>query len=170
MNSPASIIRCARRGSSLMETVVAVGVLAVAVPLIFGSFAESGNTGQTSSAETRAPWMVRTCMEEIDAARSGEAGYFPATATGEAFPPAGETWALAFADSGAILGRLPQSDYENGLRTLNGRAVRYIATARSLPAGPDPEAVALTVRVTIEFPAGIPAAKRRNLHFLTRIP
>ena len=33
------------RGSSLIEAVIAMGVLAVAIPLVFGALAEAGKSG-----------------------------------------------------------------------------------------------------------------------------
>jgi len=159
------------QGSSLMEVVIAVGVLAIAVPLIFGSIVESGNAGQYSSAETRAPWMVRACMEEIKASRSGKARFFTNTNIDQAFPPAGEIWALAFSETGSLVGSLSREQYDGGLRKLENSDIRYIATIQSSSPPPDdPDGMALPVRITIEFPAAVPAAKRRTIDFHTRVP
>jgi len=154
-----------------MEVVVAVGVLAIAVPLIFGSIAESGNAGQSSSAETRAPWMVRACVDEIQASRAGKARYFTNTAAEQALPPAGDIWALAFAESGMVIGKLSQAEYDDGLRKLGNSDVRFIANIQSPNKTADAlENTAVPVRITIEFPAAAPADKRRTIEFHTLVP
>jgi type II secretory pathway pseudopilin PulG len=159
------------RGSSLVEVVVSIGVLAVAVPLIFGSIVESGNAGQYSAAETRAPWMVGTCMEEIRASRAGKARYFDNTGMDQPFPPTGEIWALGFAESGSIIGKLSRQEYESGLRKFEDSDIRYIASIRSSTKPPDiPEGSPLSIHISVEFPAAAPAAKRRTLDFHTLLP
>ncbi|NQX02416.1 hypothetical protein HQ447_17295, partial [bacterium] len=115
------------RGSSLIETVIAMGVLAVAIPLVFGALAESGKSGLSSEAETRSTWIVPACMEEILASREGKPQFFTPTAVGEAFPPASQVWALAFSPEGKPLGKLSKAVYDKGSKELNGQPVRYIA-------------------------------------------
>lgn len=160
------------RGSSLIETVIAMGVLAVAIPLVFGALAESGKSGLSSEAETRSTWIVPACMEEILASREGKPQFFTPTAVGEAFPPASQVWALAFSPEGKPLGKLSKAVYDKGSKELNGQPVRYIAllsaaAPKNTPAGVTPM---LSTRITLEYPAAIPVAKRQKLDFYTRIP
>ena len=159
------------RGATMVEAVIAVGVLAVAIPMVFGAIAKSGESGIASQAETRSTWIVPACMREIRASREGCSTYFAATAAGQAFPPAGEVWAIAFAPDGSPVGKLDKSLYEKGTRELDGAPVRFIATLSSVkestPTGPAPM---LMTRISIEYPATAKAAKRRKLDFHTRIP
>lgn len=160
------------RGSSLIETVIAMGVLAVAIPLVFGALAESGKSGMSSEAETRSTWIVPSCMEEILASREGKPQFFTPTVVGEAFPPASQVWALAFSAEGKPLGKLSKAVYDKGTKELNGKPVRYIAllsaaAPKNTPAGATPM---LSTRITLEYPAAIPVAKRQKLEFYTRIP
>jgi Tfp pilus assembly protein PilV len=158
-------------GATLIEAVIAVGVLAVAVPLVFGTIAEAGKGGQSAEAETRAPWMVRTCMEEIQASRDGKPQYFTATTTGQPFPPAGDVWALAFSADGKPVGKLSKSLYERGSKELDGKPVRYIAVISATTQPPVANTTPmLKSRVSIEYPATVPAKKRNKLDFHTRIP
>lgn len=159
------------RGSSLIETVIAIGVLAVAIPLVFGALAESGKSGMSSEAETRGVWMVPACMDEIRASREGRPRFFEPTAVNQSFPPDGEVWALAFSPEGKPVGKLAKAFYDKGTGQLDGRALGYIAslssTAATVTGGATPM---LCARISIEYPAASPAAKRRKLDFHTRIP
>lgn len=158
-------------GSSLIETAIAMGVLAVAIPLVFGAIAESGKSNITSEAETRSNWIVPVCLEEIQASRDGISRYFTATQTGEAFPATGDVWALAFSPEGKVVGKIEKFTYDNGARELSGKAIRFIATLTATkPTATTPSPVMLNVRVRLEYPAGTPATKRQKIDFYTRIP
>ncbi len=150
---------------------IAVGVLSVAIPLVFGALAESGKSGMSSEAETRSTWIVPTCMEEILASRDGKPQFFTTTTVGQVFPPTGDVWALAFSAEGKPIGKISKSVYEKGTKELNGQTVRYIATLSSAttptPAGATPMLRAL---ITLEYPSAVPLAKRQKLEFYTRIP
>ncbi|MEO5713163.1 MAG: hypothetical protein ABIT37_06715 [Luteolibacter sp.] len=158
-------------GSSLIEVVIAVGVMAVAVPLVFGALAESGKSGMSAEAETRSAWMIPICMDEIRASREGHSEYFTTTTTGQVFPPASEVWALAFSPEGKPLGKVSKAVYDKGLKDLNGAKVLYVAAISSAvpktQTGPVPM---LTAKISVEYPSGAPAAKRQKLDFFTRIP
>lgn len=160
-----------RRGVTLIESVIAIGVLAVAIPMVFGALAESGKSGMAAQAETRSTWIIPVCMDEIRASREGLPQYFTATGTGQAFPPAGEVWALAFTADGKPIGRLDKSLYQSGARELDGKAIRYItamsATVENPQTGTTPM---LRVDISLEYPATVKAEKRETLDFHTRIP
>lgn len=159
------------RGSSLIETVIAMGVLAVAIPLVFGALAEGGKSGMASEADTRSTWIIPSCMEEILASREGRPQFFTKTAVNEIFPPPGDVWALAFSPEGKPIGKITKAVYDKGTKLLDGKPVRYIATLSSAttptPAGSTPM---LRARITLEYPSTSSAKKRQKLDFYTRIP
>jgi len=161
------------RGSSLIEVVIAVGVMAVAIPLVFGALAESGKSNFSSEAETRSTWIIPACMEEIRASREGRSRFFTTTTIGQAFPPAADVWALAFSPEGKPIGKVSKSQFEKGIKDLNGQRVLYLATLNATPQVPA-KAVGnpkmLEVRITLEYPSGTPLARRQKLDFFTRIP
>ncbi len=158
-------------GATLIEAIIAVGVLAVAVPLVFGALAEAGKSGLASQAETRSTWMIPACMEEIQASRDGRPRYFSTTKTGQPFPPSGDIWALAFSADGKPVGKLSKSLYDKGAKELDGKAVRYIAVLSATTQPPVANTTPmLKSRVSIEYPAAGPAKKRAKLDFHTRIP
>jgi len=160
------------RGASLVEAVIAVGVLAVAVPLVFGALAEAGKSGSSAQAETRSAWIVPACMKEIQASRDGRPQYFAATVTGQPFPPAGDVWALAFGPDGRPVGKLTKSLYERGMKQLDGEPVRFIAVLSAEPetSAPSGTTPMLRTRISVEYPSSAPAARRGKLDFHTRIP
>jgi len=168
--TPVKISR--NRGSSLIETVIAMGVLAVAIPLVFGALAESGKSGLSSEAETRSTWIVPACMEEVQASRDGLPQFFTITKVGQTFPPAGDVWALAFSPEGKPVGKISKSVYDKGTKEVDSKPVRYIASLDSkspttTTTGATPM---LMMHISLEYPASSPAAKRQKLEFYTRIP
>lgn len=168
---PAPVTHASRPGATLVEAVIAIGVLAVAIPLVFGALVESGKSGVSSQAETRGTWIIDLCMEEIRASREGRSRYFEPTVPGQGFPPAGGIWALAFSKEGKPIGRISQSQYDGGCKLLNGESVHTIASLFSVPAELRAgTASLLEVRVSLEYPAAVQAARRQKLDFHTRVP
>jgi type II secretory pathway pseudopilin PulG len=158
------------RGTSLLETVIAMGVLAVAIPLVFGAIAESGQSSMSAEAETRSTWVIPACMDEIQASREGKPIYFTATTSGQAFPASGSIWALGFSSDGKPVGKIEKAVYDKGAKEISGKPIRYIATLSAVPQVPAATPPMMRVLITLEYPSTAPAAKRQKLDFYTRIP
>ncbi len=163
------------RGTSLIEAVIATSVLAVAVPLVFGAFAESGKTGISAEAETRSTWIVPACMEEIQASREGKSQFFEATTAGSSFGDAGQVWALAFSQEGKPIGKVSEADYAKGLKVLEGKPIRYIATLSATDpstsgTSSSPSPTMMLTKVSLEYPSTSPVAKRQKIDFYSQIP
>lgn len=160
-----------RRASSLVETVIAIGVLAVAAPLVLATMTQAGKSGLSAEAETRCAWMIPACMEEIHASRGGRSQYFTATSVGQVFPPDDDIWALAFSPEGDVIGKISKSHYDKGIRELDGKPVLYLASMAAstahTQAGVSPM---MDVRISIAYPASAPVTKRQKLDFRTHIP
>jgi type II secretory pathway pseudopilin PulG len=161
----------------LIEVVIALGVLATALPLVFGTFAKSGESAAAAKAETRCNWIIPACLDEIEAARLGQSRFLPKREPGSPYPPSGETLALAFTDEGLAVAKVPPRAYAAGTKSLNGESVRYLVSIHAEPepgAAGDPAAAGAiplsTLRLTLEYPAAAPSHKRRTLDFHTRIP
>ena len=158
------------RGSTLIEAVIALGVLAVAIPLIFGVFAESGKNSISAEAETCSNWIVPLCMAEIDASRAGKSRFFPATITQEIFPSSDDVWALGFSAEGQLIHKLDRSDYIYGLTHLNGQSVYYIASLSTTKIEEASIVSMLRLKIYLEYPANAPAKQRQTIVFYTKIP
>jgi hypothetical protein len=159
-----------RRGVSLVETMVSIGVLAIVAPLAIAALLRGGEGGTAARAETRAPAIVEACLHEIQSARDGASKHLPALEPGEAFGT-GEVLCLAFRRDGVLLGPLSAASYRAGIGKVAGQDAAFLArlegaldTAR---AGFPP---LLTITVTIEHPAVAGSLKRRRMEFLTKLP
>jgi len=159
------------RGSSLIEILIAMGVLSIAIPLVFGALAESSKSGISSTAQALSATMIAACMGEIQASRDGIPQFFTATTAQQTFPANGDVWALAFSPQGQPIGKLGKSDYTQGTRRLNGQEIRYLASLSATKTTSIPDATPmLGAHIAIEYPAAAPATKRESIHFFTRIP
>lgn len=159
------------RGSSLIEAVIAMGVLAVAVPLVFGALAESGKSGMSSEAETRSSWIVPACMEEIQASRDGRPQFFTTTAVGQTFPPSGDVWALGFSPEGKPVGKISKALYDKGTKEIDGKPIAFIAAISSTTVTTtNASTPMLRVQIALEYPAAAPVLRRQKLDFYTRTP
>lgn len=169
--NPVYHMRSGRRGAVLMESVIAVAVLAVAIPMVFGTLAESGKSGLAARVETRSAWIVPACMDEIRASRAGQPQYFTPTVSGQAFPQPGEVWALAFSADGKPMGKLSKDFYDSGIREIDGNRIACIAALSTVPMTNQPATGnMLRVDIILEYPAASAALKRAKLAFHSRIP
>lgn len=57
-----------RSGMTLMEVVIAIGVVAFVVPLIFAATTSAGNSRRNAEADTRSAWLARHAQRQIIAA------------------------------------------------------------------------------------------------------
>lgn len=162
--------KCCARGASLVEAAVSLSVLAVAVPLVFGAIFEAGRSGGDAELDNRSASIIPTCLSAVERAREGVPGLFEASPPGMAFPANGDTWALGFSEDGRVVGRLTREQYEQGLRELEGEAVRYLAALAAVPqeTPADPNSP-LRLTITIEHPAALPAQRRGRSEFHSTI-
>ena len=158
-------------GSSLVEVLMAMGVLAVVLPLVFAVLARAGQSSAEAQTETRCLAILPACMDEIEAAQQGTARFLPALPCGVPFPTPDTILALAFARDGRLLGCVAPAAYLVGIRRLADEPIRYLASLHTEPAPAQPNMPAmLHLRITLEYPPAAPMAKRRHLEFYTCIP
>jgi type II secretory pathway pseudopilin PulG len=155
-------------GMTLMEVVIALGVVAFVIPLILAATGSANISRLSAEADTRSAWLARDVQREIISAWSvpapasafGAALAFPVFAT----PTAPEI--LAYDSDGNFLAKgtaadltaaskIPKASY---LVAVHGEAHR----PPNLAAGPDTLSL-LTIRIL--HPAKAPAAKRSDLRY-----
>lgn len=159
-----------RRGITLVETMVAIGVLAIVAPLALAALLKSGEGGASARAETRAPAIVEACLAELKVAREGLSEHLPALQAGESFGTDG-VLCLAFNRQGALLGKVDAATYDAGTtRVANQDAVFFARLRGELETERDGFSPMLTVAVTVEHPAVAPGNKRRRMEFHTKLP
>ena len=161
-------IRC--KGATLVEAALSLGVLAVAVPLVFGAIFQAGRSGVDAELDNRSTAIIPACLAAVERAREGRPGWFDPSPAGTAFPANGDVWALAFSEDGRVLGRLTKDEYEQGLKQKEGESVRYLATLSATPQSENPSPNSpLRLTITIEHPAIAPAQRRGQLEFHSSI-
>jgi type II secretory pathway pseudopilin PulG len=159
------------RGFALVETCLVIGVLAMAVPLVLATLTRSGEVCAAARAESRSPWIIGECLDELRAARTGQGQFFPASIAGGALPEAGELMALAVARDGRLLNRIDSDAYLRGLRVSGMEPVAFIVSLSASPTDAVGDAPSmLNLCVSLEYPAASPAARRTTLDFFTRMP
>jgi Tfp pilus assembly protein PilV len=156
-------------GASLIEGVIAMGVLAVALPLVFAVIARSAQATTAAQAESRSTWIIPACLEEIQAAAAGKAQFLTNPTPNQPFPTPNKPLALAFSPDGRTLGSIQPDAYAAGIRQLAGQAARYIVSIHTDPAQ-SAERPMRGLRLTLEYPAAVPHTKRRKLDFHTHLP
>jgi Tfp pilus assembly protein PilV len=154
------------RGVSLVETLVSVGVLAVAAPLAIAALVRGGEGAAAARVESRAPAIVERCLAEIAAAREGRSEHLPPLAPGSSFG-VDAPLCLAFRHDGALLGRVDPADYESGLAGDARLLVRLQGeTTAARPGFP----ALLRIDLGLEHPAAAARDQRRTSYFHTLLP
>jgi len=167
-NNPSKTRLC--RGTSLVEIMVSIGVLAVVAPLALAALLRAGEGGTSSRAETRAPLIVENCLAEVKMARQGISEFLPPLQAGAEFGD-GEMLCLAFRADGRLLGRVDSGGYDAGIGQVANEDAVFLAKMEGVNdesrTGFPPM---LRVKVTVEHPAVARAQKRRPMEFYTKLP
>lgn len=172
-------------GYSLTEVIIAVGVVAISVPLVLALVVAGSESSQLAERETRAVFTARAIFEEVALAQEGEslviaAEELPWVASGEADAtglPVGksgaEEWLILELDSeGDVLASNPELDYQEAWTGATSE-VRGLAAIRGYRvvveeadfSGADALEV-FQVELRVEYPARAKAGDRRGSSFI----
>lgn len=158
------------RGVSLVETMVAIGVLAVVGPLAVAALLKSSEGGSTARAETRSAAIVESCLSELKAARDTNSEFLPKLQPGENFGT-DAMLCLAFSGDGTLLGSINEGTYTKGSGKVDSKDAVYLAVLEGELKGQRPGyPPLLTVHIKIEHPAIVPKEKRTRMEFYTQLP
>ena len=133
-------------GSLLLETVLALAVVAVMVPVAMMAIGKACDSGLETRIETLGLWTVPACLDEWRAA--------------------GEPAALALASDGSVLGWLDAPDFDRGMVELEGRRVACLCGIADL-AGAQDESGLRRLRIRLEYPAAAASSQLRRMEFHT---
>jgi type II secretory pathway pseudopilin PulG len=160
-----------RPGFTLVEVIISIGVLAVMIPAVVAAMVAASRDAARARAENRAAGIVEVCLQEVEAARSGQGAWLDPIPPDGAFPAADQPAVIAFSEEGQALGRVKADTYSKGLTRLDGKTVRYLARIEGKPETVRKDAGTLrALKITVEYPSGAPAKRRRHLEFVSRIP
>jgi type II secretory pathway pseudopilin PulG len=157
---------------TLMETVIAIGVIAFAVPLVLAATAAGLSDRRNAESETRAAWLAGEVTRQIAArwATPPRPTYlpesldttFPVIAT-EALP-----WILLYDGGGNFLKAGDPQDLKSGTKTTNAIYLVTVHAVAHTPANltkPNDELSRLVIQV--QQPARASAANRQTYPFST---
>ena len=154
------------RGFTLTESVISLGVLGLIIPLILGLLVAGGETSQRASNETKAVFMARTIMQEVEAAREGRGELISGVLSWPSFPVDGGRLVFTANQDGLLLSNVATSDYETG---VNLPSVSYLVSVRGveegIPSLGDAETIS-KVEVTVEAPAAAVSGNRKRETFI----
>ncbi|GAA5481044.1 prepilin-type N-terminal cleavage/methylation domain-containing protein [Haloferula sargassicola] len=155
----------APRGVSLVEVVIAVAVLAVAIPLSLAAMTKAGDVAGAARAETRAPSIAEFVKMELEQARRGTSEIYDQLQATEELTE-DKSKPLGFGRDGAYVAELEKAEYENGVRPAVGRdEVYFVAQATSRL-----EERGMVVTVKVSYPASRSSKDRSDVEFHTLLP
>jgi hypothetical protein len=157
-----------------METVVALGVFAVAVPLVLGAMGASMEVRRDAEVDTRAALIVRSITADLRQAYAGGGSIFHprGDATRPRVPVMGDyanpaqpgPVLLVFDGAGAFVRSVSREEYATGMAGNQfGFLVELQGEAQPREAG------LARVRLQVETPAAAAAAHRQKVRFMVMI-
>lgn len=159
-------VQTGRSGFSLMEVVIAVGVLAVAIPVIMAALVAGARGSRVATDETQAALITRSVMQELRAARNGRGALVEGALSWPDFPADGERLVFSVDADGRLTALLGGGVYESGVRD---RVARYLVSASGarhpLAGRPGPDVLSRVV-VSVETPPGAGPEDRRKYEYV----
>ncbi len=149
---------------TLMETVLAVAVVGLAVPVMLAAMGASLAESRAAEEDTRAAMMARAVFDEVALLWSAGEGVF--LTGGASWPEFGER-TLLFDRKGGFVRELPEGS--DGAEAVAEEGVRFVVRLRGdrQVGGEGVQARELSrVTVAVEAPAGAPAKARRRYRFV----
>lgn len=154
-----------KRGYTLVEVIVAIGVMGVMLPIAVISMSKAALGLQKNRMEEQCQVVVAACMAEVQSARNGQASSSGNGLLGDSSSSVWDTGVFGFDEGGELIGRLSQAQDTKGVKELGGRAVVLIARLDKMGQGEMTQ-----IKIGVEYPAKAKAVvrKRRSFYYLMR--
>ncbi len=158
------------KGMTLMETVIAIGIIGFSVPLILAASTASMNDRRNAEADTRAAWLAQDLQHQIAAvwASPRRDTYLPQSVslTFPEFAAENSPTIFIYDNEAQFVGMGSASDLQSGSKQ---NAAQYLVSAYSklhTPANLTSSTSELArIYIQVEYPAKAPLAKRQKLQF-----
>lgn len=154
-----------------MEVVLAIAIVALTIPLIFGVMGASSGSRKQSRVETHGPFIARGLMDDVQRGWRAEGYFFEGELPSPHFGEEGDERIFGFDSEGLFVRRL--SAAEDGAGVGDGGIV-YVAKVRgeapdtgTFLAGETDAAEASLVTVRIESPAIAKPPERKSMVYQT---
>lgn len=155
---------------TLMETVIAIGVIAFAVPLVLAATAAGLGDRRNAESETRAAWLASDLTRQVSAlwATPPKPSYLPdsLTTTFPVIATEASPWILLYDNEGNFIDAGQPQDLQNGTKTAKAVYLVTVHAVAHTPANlnkPPDKLSRLTIQV--QQPARAPLSKRRTYPF-----
>jgi type II secretory pathway pseudopilin PulG len=160
------------RGLTLMEAVIAIGIVAVAVPLILAATSAASRSRINSEADTRAAWIAKETQRQLtDAWRDLPATYFSTKPAFPAFSSEAEPLVLLFNQSAGLIGPGNAEVHASGSSNPEAYYMVTMYGEAAIPSTADQADNTLSkVFISVEHNAKSPRSKRNSNPFLVLIP
>lgn len=148
-----------------MEVVISVAIIGIVIPVVMAMTVAGGRSSAEAVDETRAMFLVRSVMEEIELARRGSGQFIEGELGWPEFPDGGGRLVLLADRGGALLEAAEGPDYEQGVSLPEAA---YVVSVRGVfhPLPDRPENRDLSkVEITVETPARADSDNRRKMRF-----
>jgi type II secretory pathway pseudopilin PulG len=153
-----------------METVIAIGVIGFAVPLILAASTASMNDRRNAEADTRAAWLAQDLQHQIAAvwASPRRDTYLPQSVS-LTFPEFGSKNSpvlFIYDNEAQFLGMGSSGDLQSGSKQNSAQYLVAAYAERQIPTNLSSSTSELSrIHIQVEYPAKAPKAKRQTLQF-----
>lgn len=158
------------RGMTLMETVIAIGVIGFSVPLILAGTNASLSDRSNAEADTRSAWIAKDLEQQVNAlwASPRQNSYLPASLTLD-FPVNGTEsapWVFIYNKQGTFLGQGSIGNLGTGATSQDAYYLVSLHTTAYTPANLLPPPTAGNSRLSrvfikVEYPAKARLGRRQ---------
>lgn len=151
-------------GLTLMETVVALFIIAISIPLVFATLQASTSSQRAAEDETRAAWLAKQMSDEVGRAWAGEGVNFSDILPYPDFGEDGNELIFGFDREGNFQRILQTDEWRDGVKE---EGVVYVVKAQGVSYAPPhlPNEFLSKVKITVGKPALAPEKSRQVLYY-----